>query len=126
MTKTAAVSPQSLGVEIGSIFESSWGYDQTNVDFYKVVGLTPSGVKVVKIGKRHTTEYTVVPDPEVIISRWPWELKDGEDPLKPMTKRLKAWTSGGHQTVAFKVASYADAYLWDGVPQYETPAGMGR
>lgn len=41
-----AVAPTEVGVEVGSVFVSSWGYDQTNVDFYKVVGLTPKGVKV--------------------------------------------------------------------------------
>jgi hypothetical protein len=24
-------------VEVGTIFVSSWGYDQTNIDFYKVL-----------------------------------------------------------------------------------------
>lgn len=28
---------------VGSFFATSWGYDQTNVEFYKVVGHTASG-----------------------------------------------------------------------------------
>lgn len=41
-----------ITVEVGDVFESSWGYDQTNVDYYEVVGFTPSGksVKLRKIG----------------------------------------------------------------------------
>lgn len=44
-------------LEIGSIFCSSWGYDQTNVDFYEVVGFTPTG-KSVRLRKisQDTTE----------------------------------------------------------------------
>lgn len=45
MTVTA-VAPAEVGVTVGTFFVRSWGYDQTNIDFYKVVGLTPKGVKV--------------------------------------------------------------------------------
>jgi hypothetical protein len=31
---------------VGSILVSSWGYDQTNIDFYQVVGFTASGKSV--------------------------------------------------------------------------------
>ena len=33
-------------ISVGDFFASSWGYDQTNIDFYKVVGLTPKGVRL--------------------------------------------------------------------------------
>lgn len=51
-----AVAPASTGVEVGDFFVSSWGYDQTNVDFYKVVGLTPKGVKVQKWSSRTVSD----------------------------------------------------------------------
>lgn len=35
--------------KIGDIFRMSWGYDQTNVDYFQVVGLTPKGVVVREI-----------------------------------------------------------------------------
>lgn len=34
--KKAAVSNEE--VEVGAVYYSSWGYDQTNIDFYEVVG----------------------------------------------------------------------------------------
>jgi len=37
-------------VAVGDIFEMSWGYDQTNVDYFQVVRLTPKGVYVREIG----------------------------------------------------------------------------
>lgn len=33
-------------VEAGDVFICEWGYDQTNVDFYQVVSVTPSGKSV--------------------------------------------------------------------------------
>ena len=40
---------------LGDILVSSWGYDQTNIDFYQVVGFTPSGksVKLIAIESEH-------------------------------------------------------------------------
>ena len=42
-----------LIVKKGDIFYASWGYDQTNIDFVKVVEVSPSGksVKAVEIGQ---------------------------------------------------------------------------
>lgn len=36
------------GIEIGDIFSHSWGYDQTNVDFYQVVGKTGKATLIVR------------------------------------------------------------------------------
>jgi hypothetical protein len=36
----------------GTIFVSTWGYDQTNVDFYKVVRSTAASVWLQKVGQR--------------------------------------------------------------------------
>lgn len=49
-TTTTTIAPT---VEVGDVFSSSWGWEQTNVDFYEVVALTPSGksVRLRKIGK---------------------------------------------------------------------------
>ena len=37
-------------VKIGQIFSMSWGYDQTNVNYFQVVSLTAKGVYVREIG----------------------------------------------------------------------------
>jgi hypothetical protein len=34
---------------IGDLFYSSWGYEQTNIDFYQVVGISKSYIEVVRI-----------------------------------------------------------------------------
>jgi len=56
-------------VEIGHILSASWGYDQTNIDYYKVIRKTAAMVEVVAIGQKfveaasYMSEY-VMPDPE--------------------------------------------------------------
>ena len=84
-TTTTIVSTETeFTVETGDVFESSWGYDQTNVDYYEVVGFTPSGksVRLRPIGKRG------VPGSDGFMSRRvvanPGEFRGGE-----FTKRLK-------------------------------------
>lgn len=75
---------QDDSVKVGDLFYSSWGYDQTNVEFFKVVGLTKSGksAKVRQIGSK-TKEGSegfmsdsAFPDPdfEIKISSWSVEL----------------------------------------------------
>ena len=39
-------------VKIGDIFNMSWGYDQTNVNFFKVTRMTPKGVYVREISSK--------------------------------------------------------------------------
>ena len=43
------------GVQIGDIFYTCWGYEQTNVDFYEVVAVTPK-MAMVKPIRSHRTE----------------------------------------------------------------------
>lgn len=41
--------------KVGDVFSNSWGYDQTNVDFYEVVSITESTVTIREIGQ-HSEE----------------------------------------------------------------------
>jgi hypothetical protein len=45
-----------LGIKVGDIFSSSWGYDQTNVNFYEVVSVTARTVKVREIGAEYSDD----------------------------------------------------------------------
>lgn len=74
-------------VEVGDVFSSSWGYEMTNVDFYEVVGLSPSG-KSVRL-RRIAAE--TVPGSEGnmschVIARPGVFIRD-----EVTTKRLKRW-----------------------------------
>lgn len=135
-------------VKVGDFFYSSWGYDQTNIDFYKVVGLTPSG-KSVKVQKwTSAVESSAVGADYVVAGGGPvmerdlkpgvseedywamdyWERQEAtvEVPAKVETKRLQSYGEGESKRFYFSVNSYSSASLWDGQPQYETASGWGH
>jgi hypothetical protein len=107
-------------VEVGDIFASSWGYDQTNVDFYEVVSVTPSGksVRIVPIGKE------VVYGEGTAYTRVKAVPGSASPDAKPDTKRVRESSYGG---LVIKVASYANAWRIDpDEEKYETGWGYGR
>lgn len=92
----------------GAILYSSWGYEQTNVDFYIIIERKGSILLVQKIGKNKFFDEcnnqvfddrgSCMPDPD---------FKIGE----PFRKRL-----GKHPSITLNTYSYAR--LWDGKPKY--------
>lgn len=42
---------ENHGVKVGDIFKSSWGYDQTNIDFYQVIAVTGKTATICAIGQ---------------------------------------------------------------------------
>ena len=107
----------TVAPKVGDILVSSWGYDQTNIDFYQVVGVTKASVKIREILKKRVggsqTQDMMAPEPGQF------------DPQgKTLTKRFKPHYSGKGYTV--KIESYSWASLWDGVPRGETAFGYGH
>ena len=114
MDTTTALRP----VRAGSIFRCSWGYDQTNVDFYEVLSVSASRqtVKVRRIQSHHVDD-PHGPQTHVV----PWREPHPRHP-EVLTKRIR---SAGDRW-AFRVASYAHAFSWDGSPASETGVGWGH
>lgn len=87
--------------QAGAILVSSWGYEQTNIDFYQILERKPKSVVIQEIGqnKEHDSmdTGTCTPDPET---------KIGEPMLKKLSKH------GG-----VSLNSYSYCGLWDGRPQ---------
>jgi hypothetical protein len=100
------------GLEVGAIFSSSWGYEQTNVSFYQVVEIKGKNLTVQAIGKRIVSEggtsEWVVPEPEI---------KIGET----FTKRLNS--TGGLTMNSYE---YASPYTCGSEGQYQTAYGFGH
>jgi hypothetical protein len=96
-------------MKVGDIYYTSWGYDQTNVDFYKILEVKKGSAVIVKVGSRTVSDNgpstMVVPSPE-------------NETGKPMLKRMGVY--------GFSIASYASATKWDGEPKYETGFGYGH
>jgi len=101
------------GLQIGDILYSSWGYDQTNIDFYEVTKLVGKMVEVRKVAQKVTKSEVgadyVVPVPGRYVG----------PPLKK-----KPQGSGGR--VYIKITSFAHASPWDGKPKYQTALGWGH
>lgn len=90
-------------MNVGDIMVSSWGWEQTNVDFYQVVKTTGSFVYVRHI-KSKTTPTGDMRGTAVAIK----DSFDNEDaPLR--------FKCGQDNTI--KIESYARATKWDGAPQ---------
>ena len=85
------------GMEVGDVLCSSWGYEQTNIDFYEVTKLVgKKSVEIRKIAQRSVeTDYMrgeTTPEPGVYVG-------------EPMRRRA---ANGG-----VRIASYASAFKMD-------------
>jgi hypothetical protein len=103
---TMTISTTAKPIQVGDIFDSNWGYDQTNTDFYEVVAVTAQRIRVRPIEAR-TAEgsHRIVPVPGAYTG--------------PAVSRKPHWTG---DRWGFYAESYAWASEWDGTPQYDTIA----
>ncbi|MGO1400976.1 MAG: hypothetical protein ACTHUY_01100 [Flaviflexus sp.] len=92
----------------GTIFASSWGYDQTNVDFYRVIKASAKTVTLAKIGQGVQS-----------VDSWASEcVIPVKDQFEGEAFRRKINYSFGEPTVA--INSYEYARLWDGKPAFQS------
>lgn len=112
-------APHSL--KVGDILSASWGYDQTNIDFYQVLEL--AGAHTIKLreiaGKvDHSSEggcdYVVAVKDAFLSPRGEFD-HTGEI----LTKRVSS-------TNSVKIESYKFASKWSGRPEYQTALGWGH
>lgn len=94
----AKYAKQAEGIKAGTILVSSWGFEQTNIDFYIVTKRTPKSVVIQEIASqiKHTGDMTGTALPDVT------KLK-GE----PITKKINKWAG-------VNLSSYQSASVWDG------------
>ena len=100
-------------LEVGTILYSSWGYDQTNVDFYKVIRRTPHTIDMVGVG--HDTVLDNGPYTEVTA-----------DPAREFGEVIKGKRVSKGDYPSIRLNSFSRAYPWDGKPKYETGYGFGH
>ena len=97
---------------VGDILVSSWGYDQTNIDYYQVVRVTRATVTVRPIAAAaHSLDNgwtgTVAPLPDQFTG-------------EAMRRKIQHGWSGGW---GVRIDDVANAWTWDGTPQrYSTYA----
>jgi hypothetical protein len=92
-------------VHVGEIFVCSWGYGQTNVDYYKIIEVLNKSVVIAPIGQ--TRNYTgdmqgeCVPDPTKVGT-------------KRYTKRINSYSTNNGNNVCLKINSFSTAFKWNG------------
>jgi hypothetical protein len=97
--------------EIGDIVYNSWGYEQTNIDYYQVVKITPKGIEVAEI-KSEIVEGSIYShgmayDLTALKDQF---IEDGE------TYKLRVYAAGRLS----KPESYYHFSKWDGKPKYRS------
>ena len=106
------VATEAVAVRVGDFFEESWGYDQTNIDFYQVVRVSASGKS---IWLRHVAS-------DVVGGRVaPRRDAFTEDHRFGVVFRRKL-SAGWAGAPWISLTSYSGASLWDGQPAYDTIA----
>lgn len=126
-------------IEIGHILVDSWGYDQTNIDYYKVIRKTAAMVEIRAIGQKYVesasdmSEY-VMPDPENELFETDF-LKREEAEAKgyqllddwegeyvrakfPAISKHKAQFRNGKLYV--RINSFSSASSWDGKKDFQS------
>lgn len=110
--KAERSKPHTL--KLGDILYTSWGYDQTNVDFYQVVEVVgANSVKIQKVAQALSSEKESGGPADYVVAVPGKFLGD------PMLKRVSA---GNYITMT----SYSSASLWNGKPKYQTGFGWGH
>lgn len=111
----------------GDIFASSWGYDQTNACFYKVVKRTKAGVYVVPVGKfgartSEDTDIRAFPDPDDERPRRQWSDKNQcwVDPRPEFKKLNQSTDREGKPTAWLRFSTYEYAYPYSGGGRFDT------
>lgn len=120
--KPAAKPANKYGVKVGDIFRASWGYDQTNNDFFQVVALVgESSVRVREVRLPLIDRSAVSGTSEDRTFKVTRELLPAcsssvfiKDQEKGDLKRLKSYAADGKSYPQFNLASFCDAHYCGG------------
>lgn len=94
---------RSAVVNVGDIFMASWGYDQTNIDYFQVVAVRGQMMDVCEIGC--LSEGNGLPDQGVCVP--------APNSFRGKARRVRIQAYG--DSVCFRFASFANAYRVDPV-----------
>jgi len=103
----------------GDILSCSWGYDQTNVDFYQVTKVVSGKtVKIRQIAKKSV---------DVKFGEYREVTSDYVEPVKgSFLERAEEMTKRVSKGNCISISSFEFASPWSGKPMYETATGFGH
>lgn len=114
---------EKVAPKVGDIFYTSWGYDQTNVEFLQVVRVSNSSVWVQETGqKREYSEWgngdywkTISDGKPLVRELRNRETNEFEQVVAPISiHRIKY---GGDGKPYIRINSYTLGWFWDGTPR---------
>lgn len=123
--------PTRHDFRVGDVVVGSWGYDQTNIDYYAVVRTTKAKVELRPIGAEivstSQTAQVVAPDP-TSYREWDIQIQTGQfspNPAQPRHTKLCSTrrTYRGEWAVTLNDRHSATRYTG---PMSETAAGFGH
>ena len=104
MTTATITTPTTTQELLGQVFVRTWGYDQTNINFYLVTKATAKTITLTAIGAHRDENGYLAPAV--------WNLTGEILPRKkPSFSKHGVWV---------RINSYSGASLWDGTPQADT------
>jgi len=118
--KEKAKQPHTLS--IGDILYCSWGYDQTQVDYFKVKEiLGKTKIKIVGLGTSLTDDgyHDKATPSDEIGNSWTRKQYYCEIDKKWKTKNIEL-VKFAKSNNSVKISSFAYAYKWDGQAKYST------
>ena len=96
-------------MQVGDILYTSWGYEQTNVEFYQVTKMIGKKmVEVREIAKKYVENETMSGTSTPIRDKFIG---------KPLRRRISVWESREQINIG---ESRGSAWLWDGKPVSES------
>jgi len=102
-------------IKVNDIFYSSWGYEQTNIDYYKVKKVMNNMIELVaiesKIDYENSTEYT-----DAVM---PYPANEG----KRIFRRKVKYNS---DRPSVNISPFQSASKWDGQPKAQTNPNYGH
>jgi len=104
---------KSNPLKVGDILYTSWGYDQTNVDFFQVLEVKDCFCHIKQIHGEYV-EGTEGRDCSHVTA-----VKNSFIERKEI-QRKKILTSDGGKSIYLKINESATAWLWDGRPKYSS------
>lgn len=111
--KYKAARLQAHSLKVGDVLYTSWGYDQTNIDFYKVVKLVgKTSVKLCSMNNQYLNSDCRASDKVV-----PGDIKENAEPF---LKRVHGKNN------SINISSFEYATKWNNEPKYQTAANYGH
>ena len=111
--------------QVGDFMYSSWGYDQTNINFYKVVRTTDASIWIQEVGSE-VVEVTgwahqnVVPTNSSDYQTRNWDDESGSFYITRTYPIQRKRVRNYADSYSVSMNSYAIACFWDGQPKSQS------